>query len=145
MLPFVVPLLGRGYRLLAVDLPGNGFSARGATDLLDCSFALEATNRAVGAFESIIAHSFGATASCAMLARAPQLQTARMVLLSPMRDLAQHLEVVASIARLSPARTERLQRVVTLGLGSEASRLSTVQAVRALPGRGWWCTTATTR
>jgi pimeloyl-ACP methyl ester carboxylesterase len=136
MLPFVGPLLARGYRVFALDLPGHGFSARGATDLLDCSFALEAATRALGPFESIVAHSFGATAACAMLARAPQLQPARLVLLSPMRDLAQHLEVFASIALLSPARRERLQRVVTLRLGAEAARLCTLQAVRtfAMPG-----------
>lgn len=136
MLPFVVPLLARGYRVVAVDLPGHGLSARGATDLLDCSRALEVICAALGPFETIVAHSFGATAVCAMLARARPLQPARLVLLSPMRDLAQHLEVFASIALLSPERHARLQGVVLRRLGGEAASLDTLQAVRAfaMPG-----------
>lgn len=136
MLPFVDPLLARGYRVLAVDLPGHGLSARRATDLLDCSHALEAVTAALGPFESIIAHSFGATAACAMLARARHLQPARLALLSPMRDLAQHLEVFASIALLSPERRARLQGVVVRRLGGEAATLDALQAVRAfaMPG-----------
>jgi pimeloyl-ACP methyl ester carboxylesterase len=136
MVPFVAPLLARGYRVLAVDLPGHGLSARGATDLLDCSRALAATTAALGPFESIIAHSFGATAACAMLARAGHGQPARLVLLSPMRDLAQHLEVFASIALLSPERRVRLQGVVRRRLGGDVAKLDAVQAVRAfaMPG-----------
>ncbi|MEE4361853.1 MAG: alpha/beta fold hydrolase [Pseudomonadales bacterium] len=136
MLPLVVPLLARGYRVLALDIPGHGLSARVGTDLLDCSRAVEAMVIAHGPFESIIAHSFGATAVSVMLARAPHRQPARMALLSPMRDMEQHLEVFASIALLSPARTARLRRLVTDRIGHAPASVSAVHAVRAfaMPG-----------
>jgi pimeloyl-ACP methyl ester carboxylesterase len=136
MLPFVEPLLALGFRVLAVDAPGHGLSSRGPTHLLDSSRALERVAAAHGPFYSIVAHSFGAAATCLMLSRVPAFQPERLALVSPMRDMEQHLEVFADIALLSPERAARLRQLVTEHIGFAPHEISAIEAIREfrLPG-----------
>jgi len=136
LLRFVQPLRAMGYRVLCLDAPGHGLSPAGDTHLLDCSQALEAMTRAHGPFDSIVAHSFGATAVSVMLARSPGLAPSRLVLIAPMRDMEQHLEVFADIAGLSSERTERLRGLVATHIGCPPRALSAVQAIRQLEAPG---------
>tara|TARA_Y100001933_G_scaffold131604_2_gene131217 strand:+ start:5619 stop:6560 length:942 start_codon:yes stop_codon:yes gene_type:complete len=132
MLPLVAPLRHRGYQVFALDAPGHGLSANAATHLLDCSRALELMVRTHGPFESIVGHSFGATAAAILLSRVPTLCPQRMTMVSPMRDIEQHLEVFADIALLSPARTARLRRLLISTLGEPLSSLSATAAAGRL-------------
>jgi len=132
MLPFVEPLLSLGYRVMALDSPGHGLSGAGATHLLDNSFALEQAAFEFGPFESIVAHSFGATAVCLMLSRTPDWHPGRLTLLSPMRDMEQHLQIFADIACLSPQRMDRLRRRVTEVVGSSPESLNAFDALPRL-------------
>jgi pimeloyl-ACP methyl ester carboxylesterase len=136
LLGFVEPLRARGYRVFALDAPGHGLSPGSATHLLDCSLALEAMVRAHGPFDSIIAHSFGATAVGVMLARSPRLAPSRLALISPMRDMEQHLEVFADIASLSPARTDRLRHLLTTHIGCAPRTLNAEVALHGLKVSG---------
>jgi pimeloyl-ACP methyl ester carboxylesterase len=132
MLPFVEPLLALGFRVVTVDAPGHGLSSPGCTHLLDSSEALERVAAAHGPFYSIVAHSFGAAATCLMLARVPSFKPERLALVSPMRDMEQHLEVFADIALLSPQRAERLRRLVTEHIGFAPGEVSALEAIRGL-------------
>ncbi|HKK23894.1 MAG TPA: alpha/beta fold hydrolase [Pseudohaliea sp.] len=136
MLPFVEPLRALGFRVFTLDAPGHGLSQRASTHLLDSSRALECMVLAHGPFDSIVAHSFGATAACLMLSRLPEVQPARMTLLAPMRDMEQHLQVFADIALLSPARADRLRRLVTRTIGMAPGRVCAAEALSglAMPG-----------
>ncbi len=132
MLPFVAPLRERGFQVFTLDAPGHGLSPRAATHLVDSSLALERMARAYGPFDSIVAHSYGATAVSLMLSRAPALRPQRMTLVSPMRDMEQHLQVFADIALLCPGRTARLRQLVTELIGCPPRQVCAIEAVREL-------------
>lgn len=133
MLPFVEPLHRLGYQVFAMDAPGHGLSGAGSTHLLDCSDALGRVIAAYGPFKSIIAHSFGATAVCHMLSRVRYCWFPdRMVLLSPMRDMEQHLQVFADIALLSPDRAERLRQRAAGVVGCRLDRISSYEVLPEL-------------
>jgi len=136
MAPLIESLVNRGYRVFAMDAPGHGLSPAAKTDLLDVSYALQAMMEQYGPFYGVISHSFGAAATTIMLARAPQWMPHKLVLLSPMRDLAQHVEVFASVADLSPAGKERLQNKVAGHVGAPLAQCSTVEAVRSFQTSG---------
>ncbi|MDP5070065.1 MAG: alpha/beta hydrolase [Congregibacter sp.] len=136
MLPFVEPLLALGYKVFTLDAPGHGLSQRSATHLLDCSQALEQVAFEYGPFQSIVAHSFGATAVCLMLSRSQDWHPKHLTLVSPMRDMEQHLQVFADIALLSAERADRLRQRVSKAVGCSLDRLSAFDVLGelAMPG-----------
>jgi len=136
MLPLIKPLVKAGYRVYSLDAPGHGLSPAAQTDLMDVSYAVQAMLVQHGPFDGLIAHSFGAAATMLALARAPHLAPEKLVLLSPMRDMVQHLEIFAAIAQLSPAAQERLQTAVSRHLGFSLDKCNAVAAARQLPRPG---------
>jgi len=132
MLHLVPELLARGHRVCVIDLPGHGLSPRIPTHLVDASFAIEAMVRAYGPFDSIVAHSFGATATCLMLERASAPAPDRLALISPMQDIDQHLQIFATIAGLSPPRVRQLRARMAQALGCPPEAVCALRAVRAL-------------
>jgi pimeloyl-ACP methyl ester carboxylesterase len=136
MLPLIKPLVEQGYRVVALDAPGHGMSPAAQTDLLDVSYAVEAALAQHGPFDGVISHSFGAAATAVALARAPHLAPEKVVLLAPMRDLEQHVEIFADIARLSPAAVERLKARIAERVGMPLAQCGAVTAVRVFDRPG---------
>jgi pimeloyl-ACP methyl ester carboxylesterase len=136
MIPLIKPLLAQGYRVFTLDAPGHGLSPEAKTHLIDVGYAIQSMIEQYGPFYGIIAHSFGAAATSIMLAREPQLMPRKLVLMSPMRDLQQHLDIFSRIARLSADRKDRLRARVERRIGLPFDRVSTIEAVRTfrIPG-----------
>jgi len=59
MTGFVAPLLSAGYRVVAYDQPAHGESTGKMTNLLEIAPTMDLIVKQEGAFEAIIAHSFG--------------------------------------------------------------------------------------
>jgi pimeloyl-ACP methyl ester carboxylesterase len=81
---FIAPLVARGFRVVAIDLPGHGRNGIAATDLPTQAAALVAVGRRLGPIHAVIGHSLGGTV--AMLAVRDGLAPKALVLLaSPAR------------------------------------------------------------
>jgi len=59
MAAFVEPLLRKGFRIVAFDLPAHGFSAGRHASLIDSAQALHAVAAVAGPFDHIVCHSLG--------------------------------------------------------------------------------------
>lgn len=59
MTGFVDPLLAAGYRVVAYDQPAHGQSGGKTTNILEISPTMDLITEQEGAFDAIIAHSFG--------------------------------------------------------------------------------------
>lgn len=133
MAPMVKPLLDQGFRVVAFDAPGHGLSPHTATHLIDYRDAIQDVIEQHGPFYGIVAHSFGAIASTILLADEPRFMPEKLALLSPMRDLDQHLDIFATLAGLSPDRKARLRKLVARRLGvTFLEQCSTIEAVQYL-------------
>jgi len=128
MLRLVGPLRKRGYQVVAMDAPGHGLSPAMDTHLLDTGEALSTLMNQVGRFQAIIAHSYGGAAAAILLARQPRLMPDYLTLVSPMRDIRQHLAIFAGIARLSQAGWDRLEHTMQRQLGQSLDDISTLLA-----------------
>lgn len=87
LVPFVAPLIDRGFRVVAFDAPSHGASAPGAygprsSTALEFVDALGAVVAAQGPAAAIVAHSLGATATA--VAVCDGLAADRLILLAPM-------------------------------------------------------------
>jgi pimeloyl-ACP methyl ester carboxylesterase len=115
--PFVAPLVGRGYRVVAFDTPSHGRSAPGAfgprsSSIPEFAAALTSVAAAHGRAHAVIAHSMGAAATAVALCDG--LRADRVALLAPMagpvsyaRRLADGLGFGEPTYRRLIARVER--------------------------------------
>jgi pimeloyl-ACP methyl ester carboxylesterase len=60
MTQFVEPLLDRGFRVVAPDLPAHGRSPGRRTDIFELADAVKAVAARLGPFDGVVAHSLGA-------------------------------------------------------------------------------------
>jgi pimeloyl-ACP methyl ester carboxylesterase len=133
MIPMVQPLLDQGFRVFAFDAPGHGMSPGAATHLIDYQNAIQNAIQQDGPLYGIVAHSFGALAVTLMLRDNPMLMPEKLVLLSPMRDLDQHLGIFAALAGMSPVRKARLRTLLAKRFRiAFIEQYSAVEAVRSL-------------
>lgn len=96
---FVKPLVERGFRAIAFDLPSHNASepgelAPGRTTATECADAIAAMIRTHGAAHAVVAHSLGANATA--LAGAGGASVGRLVLLAPMGDFPLYLDLFAA-------------------------------------------------
>lgn len=120
MTPFVVPLVGAGYRVVAFDHAAHGASEGAQTNMLEFRDGLLTVVRAVGPVTAIIAHSLGATGTILALDRG--LVVDRVVLLAPPLDPVGNARTFAHAiglpAAVSELMTERLRAFVSNDLGA---------------------------
>jgi pimeloyl-ACP methyl ester carboxylesterase len=110
MSAFVRPLVGAGYYVAAPDLPAHGASSGRRTNIKEFTEAILRVAHRVGPIHAVVAHSFGAAAAVAAIARG--LRVDRAVLLAPAADLPGYAQTFARAAGLSEDSTEALlQRI----------------------------------
>jgi pimeloyl-ACP methyl ester carboxylesterase len=115
MTAFVDPLVQRGRRVVAVDLPGHGRSAGWRTDIFRVRDALLAIDVPFGPDAAVVAHSLGSLAYLTS-ARAG-LEVGAGVLVSPAIQLADLTGTFERRLGLSPYTMRRLARRLSAFLG----------------------------
>jgi pimeloyl-ACP methyl ester carboxylesterase len=66
---FVDPLVGAGFRVIALDNPAHGESSGTRTDLIETTEALRKVGRELGPLAGVVAHSFGGAVTTLALER----------------------------------------------------------------------------
>ena len=113
LVPFVAPLVERGFRVVAFDMPSHGASSPGASgprssSAVEFVSALTAVVAAQGPAYAVVAHSLGATATAVALCDG--LAAERVVFLAPMASAAAYahdLTVVLGAGRRTYRRLVR--------------------------------------
>lgn len=114
MARFVAPLVSRGHRVVAFDLPAHGRSSGRSVDVLDLAEAVDEVARREDA-RAIVAHSLGATATALALSRGLEIE--RVALLAPPAEVPHFARALASAIGLSRARTEGMLARIRDDLG----------------------------
>lgn len=108
---FVQPLVARGFKVIAFDMPSHGDSAPGAlgprsTTLVECTEALAGVAAQHGPPHAIVAHSAGAVAAVGALCDG--LSAERVVLLAPMASAGSYLGQFATTLGFGQRTMDRL-------------------------------------
>jgi pimeloyl-ACP methyl ester carboxylesterase len=108
---FVVPLVARGYRVVAFDAPSHGRSDPGAygnrsSSIPEFAAALTAVVAANGPARAVIAHSMGGTA--AAVALCDGLRADRVALLAPMASPVSYARQLADVLGFGEPTYRRL-------------------------------------
>ncbi len=113
LVPFIGPLVERGFRVVAFDAPSHGASDPGASGprsstALEFVHALTAVVAAQGPAYAIVAHSLGATATAVALCDG--LTADRVVFLAPMASAAAYARDLTAVLGAGPRTLRRLLR-----------------------------------
>ena len=101
---FVEPLVGAGFRVIAIDLPAHGESAGTTTDLIECTEALRKVGRDVGPIAAVVTHSFGGAITTLALERG--LDAGAVVLIASPSSIDDVLRRFETLIGLSAAAAD---------------------------------------
>jgi pimeloyl-ACP methyl ester carboxylesterase len=99
---FVPLLLARGYSPIAFDAPGHGDSGGNATTILEYRDIIGRLNEKYGAFEAIVAHSFGVLAAFVALREGAGVKAHRLVAISGVSEFGYLVDGFCVSLRLHP-------------------------------------------
>lgn len=130
---FIEPLVGAGYRVVGVDLPGHGASVDTEPNLYVVSETIRDVAQQLGGIAAVIAHSMGGHST--MVALRDGLEVDAVVLLSPSSRLANALtrftEMLSLPPRAATALKQKLERRFGAQLWDEVEGTALVENVRA--------------
>jgi pimeloyl-ACP methyl ester carboxylesterase len=127
---FVAPLLERGYRVVALDLPAHGASAGATATMTEISAAIGEVGSRFGPLAGLVAHSFGCPSSATALANG-KLSAARVVLVASPAYYEILVRATAESADIDPL--ELIAAFAARGVDVAALNLPETVAKLALP------------
>ena len=105
---FVDPLVEKNFQVVLVDLPAHGQSSGQLTNAIDCADALILVERRLGAFDAVIAHSWG----CPVVVVAQQrgLQVGAASFIAPLPSLEAGIQEFSQRTDIDLATLDRASR-----------------------------------
>jgi pimeloyl-ACP methyl ester carboxylesterase len=133
--PFVEPLVGRGFRVVAFDAPSHGRSGPGAfgprsSSILEFAAVLTAAVAAHGPAHALIAHSMGGSAVAVALCDG--LRADRVVLLAPMASPVSYAHQLGTALGFGEPTYRRLIARVERRVGSPMHHFDVPELGRAV-------------
>jgi pimeloyl-ACP methyl ester carboxylesterase len=112
---FAEPFQQAGYRVVAFDAPGHGLSTGSALSLPELAAAIRAVGDVVGPIDAIVAHSFGAAATCVAIAGG--LNVRRAVLIGSPAAEQRWFDGFCDYLGLSPRARDETKRAIERRVG----------------------------
>lgn len=114
---FIEPLLGCGFRVVCIDLPGHGDSSGRTFHLPLGVSALHAVRETLGEFDAILSHSLGGAVVATTLAGTmpdyPALPVAKLVLISAPDSMSKIFDDFSKMMGLNGPANKQLHAMVT--------------------------------
>jgi len=136
MLPIAHLLYESGFHVLAFDAPGHGLSSNLCTNIVEYSEALCHIVETYTPLYGIVAHSYGASAIALMLAQHRQISIQRLVMLSPMQNMIQQLNLFRESFNLPKPLWDDLRIKLEQHIGKLLEQCDVVEAVTYLDVMG---------
>lgn len=109
---FVMPLVKKGYEVLAFDAPAHGESEGKQVNVLLYKDMISAVYEKFGPVQSFISHSFGGLALSLFMEEQPYQEHKKMVLIAPATETSSALDSFATFLKLDEEVKEEVRKVI---------------------------------
>ncbi|MEQ8674115.1 MAG: alpha/beta fold hydrolase [Aggregatilineales bacterium] len=136
MLPVVKPLLDAGFKVMAFDAPGHGQSPQLYSNMVDFGDAVRDAVEQYAPIHAIIGNSFGGAATALSLKRNKSISVDRLILVSPMQHILQHIDIFDCLMDVPDEVMSRVLWKIAGRIGMPLGQCDVLEAVSdlSMPG-----------
>lgn len=109
---FVMPLVKKGYEVLAFDAPAHGESGGKRINVLIYMKMIETVYEKFGPIQSFTAHSFGGLALSLFMEQQKYQENKKMVLIAPATETSSALDSFCKLLKIDEAVKEEMRNVI---------------------------------
>jgi pimeloyl-ACP methyl ester carboxylesterase len=135
---YVMPMVKRGFEVLAIDAPAHGRSEGRRVTLIEYMQAIGDAERAFGPFDAYLAHSFGGLAASLHLEDAGRSERARLALVAPATETHRAIDTFFRFMQLDRRVRARFEALIRERTGLDPGHFSISRAAPHMKANILW-------
>jgi pimeloyl-ACP methyl ester carboxylesterase len=136
---FILPLVGKGYEVLAFDAPAHGYSSGKTLTAVAFKNMIRTIHEKFGPVNSFMAHSFGGLAVCLAMEEMQHDENIKIVLIAPATESIFAMEFFFNFLKLNEAVQEEFKKEVIRISQKPIEWFSVSRAVKNIKAKILWC------
>ena len=135
---FVMPLVKKGYEVIAFDAPAHGDSSGKTINGFQYRDTIKAVYEKFGPVHSFIAHSFGGLALSLFMEEQEYQENKKLVLIAPATETDSAINSFADFLRIDNEVKEEMRKIIFEKSGKTADQISIFHAAKNMKADVLW-------
>jgi len=135
---FVMPLVKKGYEVIAFDAPAHGDSSGKTINGFQYRDAIKAVYEKFGPIHSFIAHSFGGLALSLFMEEQEYQENKKLVLIAPATETESAISSFASFLKIDDEVKEEMRKIIFEKSGRSTDKISIFHAAKKIKADVLW-------
>ena len=135
---YIVPLIKKGYEVIAADAPAHGASEGSQISLPLYVKTIAAVYKEFGPIESFMAHSFGGLAITHFMESVSHADNVRIALIAPATETVTAIDTLFKMLQLDGKVREEFEKIIVERGGVSAAHYSIARALKHLHASILW-------
>lgn len=135
---FVMPLIKKGYEVIAFDAPAHGDSSGKTINGFQYRDMIDAVYNRFGPVHSFIAHSFGGLALSLFMEEQQYQDHKKMVLIAPASETNRAIDTFAAFLNLNDEVKEEMHKIIFERSGRTSDQISILHAAKKIKADVLW-------
>ncbi|TWI85103.1 serine aminopeptidase S33 family [Lacibacter cauensis] len=135
---FVMPLVKKGYEVIAFDAPAHGDSNGKTINVYQYRDTIKKVYERFGPIHSFIAHSFGGLALSLFMEEQPYQENKKLVLIAPATETESALNSFAAVLNIDEEVKEEMRKIIFEKSGHTSDKISVRHAANKIKADVLW-------
>ena len=135
---FVMPLVKKGYEVIAFDAPAHGDSSGKTANAFQYRDAIKAVYEKFGPIHSFIAHSFGGLALSLFMEEQEYQENKKLVLIAPATETESAISSFAAFLDIDEEVKEEMRKIILERSGRTTDKISILHAAKKIKAEVLW-------
>ncbi len=135
---FVMPLVKKGYEVIAFDAPAHGDSSGKTINVYQYRDTIKEVYERFGPIHSFIAHSFGGLALSLFMEEQPYQENKKLVLIAPATETESALNSFAAVLKIDEEVKTEMRKIIFEKSGFTSDKISVRRAAQKINAEVFW-------